>query len=356
MKDIDIAWNEFQTNGILKTYPKVIKKSLQTKIPKCSKIYISTQTKICFLNNSINIKEIFWQIPVLRYSNMEEGVIKKQIKTVCMNVEESIVLDNKIKKEKCVYVDIISSIKNPTARKIKYKDIRKINIGFCKKDLISHRKVKKGAFYNCIVLIIRIKKITQFKEFHVKIFNTGKLELPGIKFDTDLYCILNKLIQILQPFVKTKLQWKKDDIDTVLINSNFNCGFYLDRTKLYSILKYKYKLHTIYDSCSYPGIQCKFYYNLYSDENNGICKCHTKYNHKQKTGNKTCLEISFMVFRTGSILIVGHCDIYILKYIYNFIKQLLAVEYHKIKMENVQPILKRITKKKKKFIIIQTTI
>ena len=63
-----------------------------------------------------------------------------------------------------------------------------------------------------------------------------------------------------------------------------------------------------------------------------------------------------MVFRTGSILIVGHCDIYILKYIYNFIKQLLAVEYHKIKMENVQPILKRITKKKKKFIIIQTTI
>jgi hypothetical protein len=46
-----------------------------------------------------------------------------------------------------------------------------------------------------------------------------------------------------------------------LINSNFNCGFFINREALYDILKFKYNLQSIYDPCSYPGIQCKFYYN-----------------------------------------------------------------------------------------------
>ena len=50
-------------------------------IPKASDIYISTKTKICYLNKSnIDIKNIFWNIPVLDYSTPTNGVIKKQIK------------------------------------------------------------------------------------------------------------------------------------------------------------------------------------------------------------------------------------------------------------------------------------
>ena len=46
--------------------------------------------------------------------------------------------------------------------------------------------------------------------------------------------------------------------------------------------------------------------------------------------NKRYTEVSFMIFRTGSCLIVGNCSRKILDFIYIFIKQLLSDEYSKI--------------------------
>ena len=65
----------------------------------------------------------------------------------------------------------------------------------------------------------------------------------------------------LQPHIETTLEYVPDATHTVLINSNFNCGFYINRELLFDILKSKYNIQCIYDPCSYPGIQCKFYYN-----------------------------------------------------------------------------------------------
>ena len=126
---------------------------------------------------------------------------------------------------------------------------------------MSYRSKKKSAFYNCFVLILRIKVQTMFKEFHVKVFNTGKLEIPGIQDDNVFEMILQMVIDILQPNMQEKLSYKENTCETVLINSNFNCGFYINRESLYDILKYKYNIQSIYDPCSYPGIQCKFYFN-----------------------------------------------------------------------------------------------
>ena len=354
MKDTDIAWHEFINNGSLFTNPK--KREEETTIPKCSEIYISTKTKIAYISDPVDLNKIFWKIKILPYHYAQEGVLKKQMKTVCTSLKESETLNKLIESENdnCINVNVIKMINNPTARKIKYKDIRKINIGLSKKDLTSYRIKKKGAFYNCIVLIIRLKIDQKFKEFHLKVFNTGKLEIPGIQKETSLYMLLNKLITILQPFHKKTLTWKKENIETVLINSNFNCGFYLDRTKLYKILKYKYKIHALFDSCSYPGIQCKFYYNTSNKNNDGRCICPNKCN---KKGNgkevNNCLEVSFMIFRTGSVLIVGHCTEKILKYIYAKVKKLLADEYNEIKISYVPA--KRTSKKKhiRKKIILQ---
>ena len=347
MKDTDLAWQEFINNGELFSKSKEEKK--ETTIPKCSDIYISTQTKIAYISDPVDLNKVFWKIKILPYHYGRVGVLKKQMKTVCNTLEESEDLNKKIEIEKgddnCVNVNTIKMINNPTARKIKYKDIRKINIGLSKKDLTSYRIKKKGAFYNCIVLIIRLKIDQRFKEFHLKVFNTGKLEIPGIQKEPSLYMLLDKLITILQPFQEKKLTWEKENIDTVLINSNFSCGFYLDRTKLYKILRYKYKFHALFDSCSYPGIQCKFYYNISNKNNNGRCTCPEKCN---KKGNgreiNNCLEVSFMIFRTGSVLIVGHCTEEILKYIYEKVKKLLADEYNAIKISYIP--VKRTSKKK----------
>jgi hypothetical protein len=50
--------------------------------------------------------------------------------------------------------------------------------------------------------------------------------------------------------------------------------------------------------------------------------------------NKKYTEVSFMIFRTGSCLIVGNCTERILKFVYEFIKTMLSTEYTNIHVAN----------------------
>jgi hypothetical protein len=238
--------------------------------------------------------------------------------------EELDFIKNKIPDDYYVEEHIITHIDNPNGR-IKFKDIRKISIGISKKDILSFRCKKKSAFYNCFVLILRLKIDTAFKEFHIKVFNTGKLEIPGIQNENTFIIILDEVIKILQPFVDCELKYKPNTNETVLINSNFNCGFFINREVFYDILKFKYNIQAIYDPCSYPGIQCKFYYNPDIGIQNG-----SQISEENKFLYTNIREVSFMIFRTGSVLIVGKCDENILMIIYDFLKLILKNEHKNI--------------------------
>jgi TATA-box binding protein (TBP) (component of TFIID and TFIIIB) len=293
--------------------------------PKASDIYISTKTKIAYLNMPIDLK-LFWNIPVISYYTPQNGVIKKQIKVNCASMEELLEIQEKLKQEKHYNEHIITSINNPNGR-IKFKDIRKISIGLCKKDIMSYRCKKKSAFYNCFVLILRMKVDQIFKEFHVKVFNTGKLEIPGIQRDDVFDMVLEFVKNILQSYILDfKLEYKHEFCETVLINSNFNCGFFINRENFYDILKMKYNIQAIFDPCSYPGIQCKFYYNPELGVQTG-----SQISQQNKHLYKNIKKVSFMIFRTGSVLIVGKCDESVLRIIYKFLVDILKNEYHNIK-------------------------
>ena len=162
-----------------------------------------------------------------------------------------------------------------------------------------------------------------------KIFNTGKLEIPGVQSNHFLYTALDKLISILEPYCPRPLHYLRDKIETVLINSNFSCNYFIDRNRLYNIIKYKYHLNAIYDPCSYPGIQCKFHHDINHLGNNGICHYGDKCNKEAHIPRK-CSVISFMIFRTGSVLIVGHCDEKVLNDVYLFLRKLLVKEHSNI--------------------------
>jgi hypothetical protein len=208
---------------------------------------------------------------------------------------------------------------------------------------MSYRCKKKSAFYNCFVLILRTKIDDIFREFHVKVFNTGKLEIPGIQTEKIFVVILKQVLDTLQPFIDYKIDYKPDTNETVLINSNFNCGFYINRENLYEILKMKYNIQSIYDPCSYPGIQCKFYYNPDVGVQNG-CQISEENRHLYKNIS----EVSFMIFRTGSVLIVGKCDENVLIVIYEYLKSLFKVEYKNIsqKKSSTNVVLSNDKKKK----------
>jgi hypothetical protein len=294
-------------------------KTFNGMAPEPTDIYISTKTKIAFLEQPIDLK-IFWDIPIIPYSTPSNGVIKKQIKLNSKSPEELECVQNTLKKELYYDEHIMTHIDNPNGR-IKFKDIRKITIGISKKDIMSYRSKKKQAFYNCFVMILRIRIDGLFREFHIKVFNTGKLEIPGLQSDIMFDIVLNNITDILQPFHDYKLAYKQKS-DTVLINSNFNCGFYVNREALFDILQSKYNIQAIYDPCSYPGIQCKFYYN-----NDILIQSGKQITSENKEKYKNITTVSFMIFRTGSVLIVGMCDENVLYDIYNFLKSLLKEEF-----------------------------
>jgi len=344
--NIDDEWSNYlitsynNSGSNKKTVVEDIKNpSINDNVPVCGDLNISTTTKVLFLNQSINISDVFWEIPIIEYGTPIHGVIKKQMKIVSQSHEEYLEYTKKLKYLNYYTEHIIKRLDNPNARRNKFKDERKITIGISKKDIMNCRGKVKNAFYNCFAIIIRFQQDGIFREIHVKIFNTGKMEIPGILNDELLNTVRDMILDILTPIIITDIPIgfiANEDNNSVLINSNFNCGFYINREKIYSILRTdKYNIETAYDPCSYPGVKCKFYFNHdngYSVENQKgyISKhdCNQKMNELGE--NKRYTEVSFMIFRTGSCLIVGNCSRKILDFIYIFIKKILNDEYSKI--------------------------
>jgi hypothetical protein len=372
--------------------------------PTCGDIYISTKTKIAYLNKQIVLDHVFWNIPIIPYHLPKEGVIKKQMKFNSSTKEELDKIQKKVKESSAKsFVDehVIMQIVNPSGR-IQFKDVRKVSIGLCKKDIVSHRCKKKSAFYNCFVIILRVEDEGIFREIHAKVFNTGKMEIPGIQTKEMLDKVLVLITNVLKPIVSgahsviaaplvseasvsradsviaaplvseasvseatskvseakasntEDLGFIQEKSETVLINSNFRCGYYINRDKLYSLLKYKYKINSAYDPCSYPGIQCEFYYDPLIDKQTGRQPNDMK--------NRTDItKVSFMIFRTGSVLIVGKCEEDVLQEIYLFIRGMLEAEYkdthiirhsNDIQMEKVKIAQDNSRKIKKKTIVV----
>tara|TARA_B100000900_G_C20398883_1_gene641857 strand:- start:154 stop:876 length:723 start_codon:yes stop_codon:yes gene_type:complete len=228
-----------------------------------------------------------------------------------------------------------------------------------KKDIMNCRGKVKNAFYNCFALILRFIYNDEFHEIHVKIFNTGKMEIPGILNDTLLHNTRLMILSILRPIISEDLNFvENDEENNVLINSNFNCGFYINRESLYSILRSKYKIESAYDPCSYPGVKCKFYFNHDYSFDNELQKGIITRNDSNQTmtelnDNKKYTEVSFMIFRTGSCLIVGNCTEKILRFVYEYIRTILQTEYCNIYTQTeVQTVKQKQPKIRKKTIVI----
>jgi len=351
--DMEDAWDSFCNDDTKEPCTYKESETSSTSNPKCSNLYISTKTKISYLNTPILLSDTFWKLKMVPYHVPITGIIKKQMKFISLSEKELSETVNNLNDEDYNEQHIIQRIVKEEGR-IQYRDVRKISVGLCKKDITSYRSKKKGAFYNCFALIIRIHHDGTYKEIHVKVFNTGKLEIPGIQTDDILDKTLTILCESLNNAIQNKdipITWDTSKNETVLINSNFSCGYFINRDKLYQRLKYHYRINCEYDPCSYPGIQCDFYYTLDNIDQHG----------QQPIQENTLIpytKMSFMIFRTGSILIVGKCNENMLTKIYTYLKHLLENEYHMVggKLVECKSISdnKNSRKLRKKTITIQT--
>lgn len=342
MNELDNDWEAFLSDtwdGNLSYHSDINsnKEHYDNQPKECSPLHISTQTKIAYLNQTIDIHKLFLELYITPYYKYEEGIIKKMIKYTTYSKKNKATYENKLKHEYCPLIETIVEYDTPTRKSQPYKCIQKLSAGLTYKNIYKFKlNNERRAFYNCIALILRLNIEGVFKEYHVKVFNTGKMELPGIKETKEVYYLLNMLIQFLKIHIPS-IHYDKNTLYNVLINSNFNCGYCIDRQKITQRLKEEYNIISMYDPCQYPGVQCKFYYNHMNTIQNGVCMCNNQCNKKGSGyGKNQCKEISFMIFRTGSILIVGNCNEDELKEIYEFLVNLFKNEYDNICLPYVE--------------------
>jgi len=346
--NIDDEWMQYliqeqqQQNGVPVIETTVLPEEVahpnsDTPPPVCDELSISTHTKTLFLNQPIVPYSIFWKIPIIEYGMPVSGVVHKDMKIVLHSEAELEHYRQQLESVSYYKERILRQVNIVHSKRPKYKDERKITIGVCKKDILNSRKKQKGAFMNCFTLIVRFLHNDLFREIHVKIFKTGNIEIPGILNAELLNRTKTMILEILQPHLTEALDFieQTDKLRSVLINSNFRCGYYIERDRAYNILKNKYNMDVSYDPCSYPGVKCSFYFNHEHDYNiekqQGIISNEDlKMTMAELGKNKKYTRVTFTLFRTGSCLISGNCNEEMLYYIYEYVKQFLQTEYHNI--------------------------
>jgi len=184
------------------------------------------------------------------------------------------------------------------------------------------KKQKKNFFYNQVTV-----HVMDTKRVNTKIFNNGRIQMTGIKTEEQGKRVMNIL---LKEFINIS-QDKKDQIfdnhnieldeyiETVLINTDFDINYQVDREVLHRFIVDK-GYYSSYEPCTYPGVNIKYYDNV-NYNNYGICNCEKPCNGKGK--GSSCKRITIAVFNSGKIIITGGRNKSNIITAYNFITNIL---------------------------------
>ena len=74
MSSVDEEWDKFLSGSDEYITQSCLNTKPVEEIPKCSDIYISTKTVIAYLNQPINLKDVFWFLTIIPYGSPQEGI------------------------------------------------------------------------------------------------------------------------------------------------------------------------------------------------------------------------------------------------------------------------------------------
>jgi len=169
----------------------------------------------------------------------------------------------------------------------------------------SRKPEKKKTFFNQVTLHVNCEKIV-----NVKLFNNGKVQMTGLKYEGHGEKVLDTIIPELLRLDKTHetkilstSQVKYEPMNIACINSDFSIGYPIKREVLHrEIVKAGY--YSSYEPCIYPGVNSKYYYNTLTP--GGICKCSIPCTGKGKgLSEGDCKKITVAVFKSGESIITG---------------------------------------------------
>jgi len=148
------------------------------------------------------------------------------------------------------------------------------------------------------------------KIVNVKLFNNGKIQMTGLKYEDHGSKVLQTLIPIIKDLDnknENKICNHSDIIyspmNIVLINSDFDIGYKVKRDILHKEI-IDAGMYSSYEPCIYPGVNIKYFFN--SNQGNGICKCMSMCTGKgDGCSDGGCKKITVAVFKSGKIIITG---------------------------------------------------
>lgn len=172
--------------------------------------------------------------------------------------------------------------------------------GFSEKSLIKKRKKqKKKIFYNQSTLHV----IHDGKIMNVKLFNNGRIQITGLKNEKQGGKLVKKLLQYFKDFEVISDQSELIEDNIVLINSDFDLGFQINRDNLHQEI-IENDIYSSYEPCIYPGVNIKYFIN--TNNRCGICECENLCNGKGNgCGDGNCKKVTIAVFKSGKVIITG---------------------------------------------------
>jgi TATA-box binding protein (TBP) (component of TFIID and TFIIIB) len=188
----------------------------------------------------------------------------------------------------------------------------------------SRKPQKKKTFFNQVTLHVQCEKIV-----NVKLFNNGKIQMTGLKYEDHgskvLDILVPELLRLDQSHENTVLSHSDihyTPMNIVLINSDFSLGFPIKRDVLHEeIVKAGY--YSSYEPCIYPGVNSKYYYNTLQKD--GICTCKTMCNGKgDGCSDGGCKKVTVAVFKSGQAIITGARSREQLNVAYDFITRFIG--------------------------------
>lgn len=192
------------------------------------------------------------------------------------------------------------------------------------------KKNNNKNFYNSASLNIYIRKD---KQINFKIFKNGKIQITGIpKQEVAKQCI-DAFIQYLYKRKIISTIIKYNNFRTVLINSDYCCGIEINRENLFKILTKQFNLTVSYESENYPGVKLAYFYNTNNtkSEHEGTCVCSIKCRGKGQSSDITkCKRITIAIFQSGKIIITGANSLEQIQHAYTFINSIIQKYYYLI--------------------------
>lgn len=188
-----------------------------------------------------------------------------------------------------------------------------------KKNKISNKG--QVSFFNQASVIVQV---SEDKNINIKLFRNGAIQMTGCRQIKDCYKAINILCRELlkvravynpktkkitdMSFISNASKLTVDQIynfNIVMINSNFNLNFLVDRNQLYQVLLDE-NANCFYDPVIHASVDIK-------------------YNYKGKK------DISIFVFERGCVMITGANNCKQIRVAYNYIIDIIYNNYSKIK-------------------------